>query len=122
MGPVSEAGSRDGSSKTFLRFRNSELPVTRAYITNNPPTTTAYLSTAATMATQRSSRALRLTLRQASAPRVQQRTFVSAVNAASRPAVKQTAVSSFVQQTRGAKTVDFAGDKEKVYGKSRVIR
>ncbi|KAK0846511.1 Bifunctional acetohydroxyacid reductoisomerase [Friedmanniomyces endolithicus] len=48
------------------------------------------------MATQRSSRALRLTLRQASAPRVQQRTFVSA-------------------QTRGAKTVDFAGDKEKVY-------
>ena len=73
------------------------------------------------MATQRSSRALRLALRQASAPHVQQRTFVSAVKAASRPAVKQTAVSSFVQQTRGAKTVDFAGDKEKVYGKSSVF-
>ncbi|EMC92500.1 hypothetical protein BAUCODRAFT_97546 [Baudoinia panamericana UAMH 10762] len=67
------------------------------------------------MASQRSSRALRLALRQLSGPRVQQRTFVSAVNAASRPAVKQAAVSSFVQQTRGAKTVDFAGDKEKVY-------
>merc|ERR1712029_184224 len=70
------------------------------------------------MASQRSSRALRVALRQASAPRVQQRTFVSAVNAASRPSVQpaQKAIaSSFVQQTRGAKTVDFAGDKEKVY-------
>ncbi|KAK3075025.1 Bifunctional acetohydroxyacid reductoisomerase [Teratosphaeriaceae sp. CCFEE 6253] len=67
------------------------------------------------MAAQRSSRALRLALRQASAPRIQQRTFVSAVNAASRPVVKPTAVSSFVQQTRGKKTVDFAGDKEVVY-------
>lgn len=51
---------------------------------------------------------------------MQQRTFVSAVNAASRPSLQpaQKAVaSSFVQQTRGAKTVDFAGDKEKVYGR-----
>merc|ERR1711881_832939 len=70
------------------------------------------------MASQRSSRALRVALRQASAPRVQQRTFVSAVNAASRPSVQpaQKAIaSSFVQQTLGANTVDFAGDKEKVY-------
>merc|ERR1712072_416917 len=62
------------------------------------------------MASQRSSRALRVALRQASAPRVQQRTFVSAVNAASRPSVQpaQKAIaSSFVQQTRGAKTVDY---------------
>ncbi|KAK4540384.1 Acetolactate synthase, mitochondrial [Oleoguttula mirabilis] len=70
------------------------------------------------MASQRSSRALRLALRQASAPRVQQRTFVSAVNAASRPSLQtaqKSAASAFVQQTRGAKTVDFAGDKEKVF-------
>ena len=77
------------------------------------------------MASQRSSRALRVALRQASAPRVQQRTFVSAVNAASRPSVQpaQKAIaSSFVQQTRGAKTVDFAGDKEKVYGKKTKLQ
>lgn len=77
------------------------------------------------MASQRSSRALRVALRQASAPRVQQRTFVSAVNAASRPSVQpaQKAIaSSFVQQTRGAKTVDFAGDKEKVYGKETLVQ
>ncbi|KAK5112550.1 Acetolactate synthase, mitochondrial [Meristemomyces frigidus] len=70
------------------------------------------------MASQRSSRALRLALRQASAPRVQQRTFVSAVNVASRPSLQtaqKSAASAFVQQTRGAKTVDFAGDKEKVF-------
>ncbi|KAK3679023.1 Bifunctional acetohydroxyacid reductoisomerase [Recurvomyces mirabilis] len=68
------------------------------------------------MASARSSRALRLALKQAATPRVQQRTFVSAVQAASRTAAtKPAAVSSLVQQTRGVKTVDFAGDKEKVY-------
>ncbi|KAK4552573.1 Bifunctional acetohydroxyacid reductoisomerase [Recurvomyces mirabilis] len=69
------------------------------------------------MASARSSRALRLALKQAASPRVQQqRTFVSAVQAASRTAsAKPAAVSSIVQQTRGVKTVDFAGDKEKVY-------
>ncbi|KAK5129361.1 Acetolactate synthase, mitochondrial [Meristemomyces frigidus] len=70
------------------------------------------------MASQRSNRALRLALRQATAPRVQQRTFVSAVNAASRPTLQpaqKAAASAFVQQARGAKTVDFAGDKEKVF-------
>ena len=71
------------------------------------------------MASARSSRALRLALKQAATtPRVQQRTFVSAVNAASKTAAKPVAVSSIVQQTRGVKTVDFAGDKEKVYGMS----
>lgn len=60
-------------------------------------------------------------MRQAAAPRVQQRTFVSAVNAASRPSLQtaqKSVASAFVQQTRGAKTVDFAGDKEKVFGKA----
>lgn len=70
------------------------------------------------MASRTATRALRSSLRQAAkAPAVQQRTFVSAVNAASRPALAQApkATSSFVQQ-RGLKTVDFAGHKEDVYG------
>ena len=72
------------------------------------------------MASKHASRALRASLRQASNPRIQQRTFVSAVNA-SRPTVQKLAPASFVQQSRGAKTVDFAGDKEKVYGKSVLL-
>ncbi|KAF2767062.1 ketol-acid reductoisomerase [Teratosphaeria nubilosa] len=69
------------------------------------------------MASQKTGRAVRLALRQAtSAPRaVQQRTFVSAVKTASRPTVKPAVQSAFVQQTRGKKTVDFAGDKEVVF-------
>jgi ketol-acid reductoisomerase len=70
------------------------------------------------MASRTASRALRSSLRQAAkAPAVQQRTFVSAVNAASRPALAQApkAATSFVQQ-RGVKTIDFAGHKEDVYG------
>ena len=70
------------------------------------------------MASRTATRALRSSLRQAAkAPAVQQRTFVSAVNAASRPALAQApkAAQQFVQQ-RGIKTVDFAGHKEDVYG------
>jgi len=69
------------------------------------------------MASKNASRALRASLRQLKAPQVQQRSFISAVNA-SRPSLQpalKAASSSFVQQTRGAKTVDFAGDKEKVF-------
>lgn len=58
-------------------------------------------------------------MRQLKAPQTQQRTFVSAVNAAARPSLRpaqKVATSAFVQQTRGKKTVDFAGDKEVVYG------
>ena len=71
------------------------------------------------MASRTASRALRSSLRQTvKAPAVQQRTFVSAVNAASRPALAQApkAAAPFVQQ-RGVKTVDFAGHKEDVYGR-----
>ena len=71
-----------------------------------------------TMASRTATRALRSSLRQAvKAPAVQQRTFVSAINAASRPALAQApkAANAFVQQ-RGVKTVDFAGHKEDVYG------
>ena len=70
------------------------------------------------MASRTASRALRSSLRQAAkAPAVQQRTFVSAVNAASRPDLAQApkAATQFIQQ-RGIKTVDFAGHKEDVYG------
>ncbi|KAK3707863.1 Bifunctional acetohydroxyacid reductoisomerase [Vermiconidia calcicola] len=66
------------------------------------------------MASKHTSRALRSSLRQLSAPRVQQRTFAAAVNA-SRPTLQKVATPAFVQQTRGMKTVDFAGDKEVVY-------
>ena len=73
------------------------------------------------MASKHSTRALRQLGKQLSAvPRTQQRTFVSAVNAAARPALapaaRRAAATSFVQ-TRGVKTVDFAGDKEDVYGR-----
>ncbi|KAH9831499.1 Ketol-acid reductoisomerase, mitochondrial [Teratosphaeria destructans] len=69
------------------------------------------------MASQKTGRAVRLALRQAAtAPRVQQRTLVSAVKTtAGRPTVKPAVPSPFVQQTRGKKTVDFAGDKEVVF-------
>ncbi|KAK4503983.1 hypothetical protein PRZ48_004898 [Zasmidium cellare] len=69
------------------------------------------------MASKHASRALRASLRQLKTPQVQQRTFVSAVNA-SRPSLQpalKAASSAVVQQTRGKKTVDFAGDKEVVY-------
>jgi ketol-acid reductoisomerase len=70
------------------------------------------------MASRTATRALRSSLAQAAkAPAVQQRTFVSAVNAASRPALTKApkAATQFVQQ-RGVKTIDFAGHKEDVYG------
>jgi ketol-acid reductoisomerase len=68
------------------------------------------------MASKRASQALRNSLRQLSSPRVQQRTFAAVANG-SRPAFQKAATASFVQQTRGMKTVDFAGDKEVVYGR-----
>lgn len=70
------------------------------------------------MASKNATRALRASLRQLKAPQVQQRSFVAAVNA-SRPSLvpaQKAVTSAFVQQVRGAKTVDFAGDKEKVFG------
>ena len=67
------------------------------------------------MASKQATRALRASLRQLSKPRVQQRTFAVAANA-TRPAIQKIAAPAFVQQTRGKKTVDFAGDKEVVYG------
>jgi ketol-acid reductoisomerase len=71
------------------------------------------------MASKNATRALRASLRSLKAPQVQQRSFVAAVNAASRPSLapaQKAVTSAFAQQVRGAKTVDFAGDKEKVFG------
>jgi hypothetical protein len=100
--------------------------ITFAAIAHSPETPSLYHTTPPsplynhiTMASRTATRALRSSLRQAAkAPAVQQRTFVSAINAASRPALAQApkAANAFVQQ-RGVKTVDFAGHKEDVYGK-----
>jgi ketol-acid reductoisomerase len=66
------------------------------------------------MASRAFSRALRSPLaKQLVAPT--RRTFVSAINASTRPTTR--AVVASAQQVRGVKTIDFAGTKEEVYGK-----
>lgn len=71
------------------------------------------------MASKNVTRALRNSnLRQISS-NAQRRTFVSALNAASRTTAKPAFVApTAVQQRRGMKTIDFAGTKEVVYGAS----
>ncbi|KAM3425505.1 Ketol-acid reductoisomerase [Cercospora zeina] len=69
------------------------------------------------MASKNATRALRASLRQLKAPQVQQRTFITAVQG-SKPglrAAQRAATSAIVHQSRGKKTVDFAGDKEVVF-------
>lgn len=71
------------------------------------------------MASKNFSKALRGPLsRQLASPAVQRRTFVSAINAAARPAAVAAtrAARPAQQQTRGVKTIDFAGSKEEVWG------
>merc|ERR1712137_958391 len=68
-----------------------------------------------TMASRPVSRALRQTARQLAATPAQKRTFVSALNAGAKKAAPRAAVTSQFQQTRGIKTIDFAGTKETVY-------
>lgn len=70
-----------------------------------------------TMASRPAARALRQTARQLAASPAQKRTFVSALRAGV-TAVPKAAVTAQFQQTRGVKTIDFAGHKEKVFGKS----
>ena len=71
------------------------------------------------MASRPVARASRQIARQLTAPTVQKRTFVSALNAARAgvAAAPKAAVSTSFQQVRGVKTVDFAGTKETVYGR-----
>lgn len=63
--------------------------------------------------------ALRPAARQLTKSAGQKRTFVAAINAATRAsAVARPAVAGLArQQVRGVKTIDFAGVKEDVYGK-----
>jgi ketol-acid reductoisomerase len=70
------------------------------------------------MASRNLSKALRGPARQlASAPRVQQRTFVAAARSAVRAGAvaRPVAAGPVQQQIRGVKTIDFAGHKEDVY-------
>jgi ketol-acid reductoisomerase len=70
------------------------------------------------MASRPAARVLRQATRQLAVPQVQKRTFVSALGAA-RTGIKaapKAAVTTSFQQTRGKKTIDFAGTKEVVYG------
>lgn len=61
--------------------------------------------------------ALRPAARQLTRSAGQKRTFVAALNAATRASVvARPAVTGIAQQTRGVKTIDFAGVKEDVYG------
>lgn len=71
------------------------------------------------MASKNATRALRAATRQLKAPQVQQRTFLTAVNSSKQGvrSAQKAATSAIVHQTRGKKTVDFAGDKEVVFGK-----
>ena len=70
------------------------------------------------MASKNLSRALRAASRQKlTAPAIPKRSFVTSLP--TRPAVAAAArvAAAPLQQTRGVKTVDFAGHKEKVFGK-----
>jgi ketol-acid reductoisomerase len=68
------------------------------------------------MASRPVSRALRQTARQLAATPAQKRTFVSALSAGAKKTAPRAAITSQFQQTRGVKTIDFAGTKETVYG------
>ena len=72
------------------------------------------------MASRPAARALRQTARQLAAAPAQKRTFVSALRAGTAAAPKAAVTSQF-QQTRGIKTIDFAGTKETVYGKCQFV-
>ena len=68
------------------------------------------------MASKNVTRALRTSnLRQITST-TQRRTFVSALNAASKTAKPAFVAPTAIQQKRGLKTIDFAGTKEDVYG------
>lgn len=70
------------------------------------------------MASRNATRALQSSLKRLASPTAQRRTFVAALNAPRAGAIvrPRAAVSLPLQQTRGVKTIDFAGTKETVYG------
>ncbi|PSK42587.1 ketol-acid reductoisomerase [Elsinoe australis] len=68
------------------------------------------------MSARTASKALRSSVKQLTRPAVQQRTFTAAALGATRTnAVRQAPKVVSAQQTRGVKTIDFAGTKEKVF-------
>ena len=72
------------------------------------------------MASRSLSKTLRTSLaRQLAAPAIRQQTFVTAVSRTrtTLPNAFNALACTGLQQTRGVKTIDFAGHKEKVYGK-----
>ncbi len=76
------------------------------------------------MASRICSRSLKTPLaRQFASPTSQRRTFVSALGGFKAGFVAPTRpiVGAALQQTRGVKTIDFAGHKEKVYGSSELV-
>lgn len=93
-----------------LFFSSSLVPLPYSSIIN--------CFTSATMASRSFSKSVRSPLaRQLAAPRVQQRTFVAARNLVRAGAVARPAMAGPAQQqVRGVKTIDFAGQKEDVYG------
>jgi ketol-acid reductoisomerase len=71
------------------------------------------------MASKSFSKVLSPLARQLASPAVQRRTFVAAAAGAARATVVKAARPIVArQQVRGVKTIDFAGVKEDVYGKS----
>lgn len=73
------------------------------------------------MASRSFSRALRSSLtRQLTSPAIQRRTLISASKYARTGLTVplKPALGATLQQTRGVKTIDFAGTKEVVYGDS----
>ena len=73
------------------------------------------------MASRSFSRALRSSLtRQLTSPAIQRSTLVSASTYARTglTAPLKSTIGTTLQQTRGVKTIDFAGSKEVVYGDS----
>jgi hypothetical protein len=85
-------------------------------------TTLQFVLNHITMASRSLSKALRSSAaRQVVAPAVQKRTLVTALSAARAGAqTASKATSASLQQVRGVKTIDFAGHKEKVFGKRRL--
>ena len=104
-------------------FDSRQVPQTLRIATPSSFPTILQSSHNKTMASRSFSKALRAPLaRQFVSPAAQRRTFVSALGVV-RPGVASSTRAVFagqIQQTRGVKTIDFAGHKETVFGRSSV--
>jgi hypothetical protein len=115
--PMSQAGRNVSESVRQAQRSHSCLQK----IKDSHALSVLFIHTSIIMSSRTASRTLRAALKQAQRPAVQQqRTYLSAaLNAARTTGVKQLPRASVAaQQVRGVKTVDFAGDKEQVFGKT----